>query len=77
MPVYEYRCEQCTHQFEATQSVHARPEDTVCPQCNKIGATRMLAEFSKLPPAMGKRIEASPDFMAGAGGPAPTEGHDS
>ena len=105
MPVYEYRCEQCTHQFEATQSVHARPEDTVCPQCNQVGATRMLSafaskvkgshkpgfeeikaynmlnermdRFSKLPPAMGKRIEASPDFMAGAGGPAPTEGHDS
>ena len=45
MPVYEYRCEQCTHQFEATQSMHARQEDTVCPKCNKLGATRMLSSL--------------------------------
>ena len=46
MPVYEYRCEQCTHQFEATQSIHARPEDTACPQCKGIGATRVLSAFA-------------------------------
>ena len=46
MPVYEYRCEQCTHQFEATQSIHARPEDTACPHCKGIGATRVLSAFA-------------------------------
>ena len=46
MPVYEYRCEKCEGQFEATQSVHARPEDTVCPHCNAKSATRMLSAFS-------------------------------
>lgn len=105
MPVYEYRCEQCTQQFEATQSVHARPEDTVCPQCNGVGATRILSafaskvkgthkpgfeemkaynmlnermdRFSKLPPAMGKRVDVTPDMMSGAGAQTPTEGNDS
>jgi putative FmdB family regulatory protein len=105
MPVYEYRCEQCTQQFEATQSVHARPEDTVCPQCNGVGATRILSafaskvkgthkpgfeemkaynmlnermdRFSKLPPAMGKRVDDTPDLMSGAGAQTPPEGNDS
>ncbi|NOS80159.1 MAG: zinc ribbon domain-containing protein, partial [Nitrospira sp.] len=33
MPIYEYRCGQCEKPFEATQSVHARVEDTECPHC--------------------------------------------
>ena len=94
MPVYEYRCDQCTHRFEATQSIHARPDDTVCPQCTHMGATRILSafaskvkgshkpgfeeikaydmlhermdRFSKLPPAMGKRVDVTPDMMSGA-----------
>jgi putative FmdB family regulatory protein len=43
MPVYEYRCEKCEGQFEATQSVHARPEDTVCPHCHAQSATRIIS----------------------------------
>ena len=43
MPVYEYRCATCEGQFEATQSVHARPEDTVCPHCNARSATRIIS----------------------------------
>ena len=43
MPIYEYRCGQCEKQFDATQSVHARPEDTVCPHCNAQSAARLLS----------------------------------
>ena len=43
MPVYEYRCDQCEGQFEATQSVHFRAEDTVCPHCNAQSATRIIS----------------------------------
>ena len=103
MPVYEYRCDQCTHQFEATQSIHARPEDTACPQCKGIGATRVLSafaskvkgshkpgfeemkaynmlhermdRFSKLPPAMGKRVDVTSDMMSGGGPPTSSEGN--
>jgi putative FmdB family regulatory protein len=46
MPLYEYRCEQCSKQFEATQSVHARVEDTECPFCHAQQATRLLSSFS-------------------------------
>jgi putative FmdB family regulatory protein len=43
MPVYEYRCGQCEQHFEATQSVHFRPEDTVCPHCRAQSATRIIS----------------------------------
>lgn len=46
MPLYEYRCEHCSKQFEATQSVHARIEDTECPFCHAQKATRLLSSFS-------------------------------
>ena len=43
MPIYEYRCGQCEQHFDATQSVHARAEDTVCPHCQAQSATRLLS----------------------------------
>jgi putative FmdB family regulatory protein len=43
MPIYEYRCGQCEKHFDATQSVHARVEDTVCPHCQAQNATRILS----------------------------------
>jgi putative FmdB family regulatory protein len=46
MPLYEYRCEACTTQFEATQSVHDRIEDTECPSCHARQATRLLSSFA-------------------------------
>ncbi len=46
MPIYEYRCGQCEKTFEATQSVHARTEDTVCPFCNAQDATKLLSSFA-------------------------------
>lgn len=33
MPLYEYRCKQCGHQFEKIQSFSA-PELKECPECN-------------------------------------------
>ncbi|MBX3347533.1 MAG: zinc ribbon domain-containing protein [Nitrospira sp.] len=46
MPLYEYRCGQCEKQFEVTQSVYARVEDTECPYCHAKEATRLLSAFS-------------------------------
>jgi putative FmdB family regulatory protein len=46
MPVYEYRCDACREEFETVQPVHARPEDTVCPQCGAKKATRLMSAFA-------------------------------
>jgi len=43
MPIYEYSCNECGKHFDATQSVHARPEDTLCPHCHAQDATRLLS----------------------------------
>ena len=45
MPLYEYRCRRCEKQFDVTQSVHARVEDTICPFCQAQDATRLLSSF--------------------------------
>ncbi|HEV2278063.1 MAG TPA: zinc ribbon domain-containing protein [Acidobacteriaceae bacterium] len=39
MPLYEYRCKSCGHQFEKIQSFSA-PEEKECPQCH--GAVERL-----------------------------------
>ena len=46
MPLYEYRCGRCSKQFEATQSVHVRVEDTECPFCHAREASRLLSSFA-------------------------------
>jgi putative FmdB family regulatory protein len=46
MPVYEYRCEACSRQFEVTQSLHARIEDTECPFCHARQAIRLPSSFA-------------------------------
>lgn len=46
MPLYEYRCGRCEKEFETSQSVHARPEDTECPFCHAQETTRLLSSFS-------------------------------
>ena len=45
MPLYEYRCRRCEKQFDVTQSVHVRVEDTICPFCQAQDATRLLSSF--------------------------------
>jgi putative FmdB family regulatory protein len=46
MPVYEYQCEGCGKQFEATQSIHTRAEETVCPYCRSAKARRLMSTFA-------------------------------
>ncbi|HDQ43872.1 MAG TPA: zinc ribbon domain-containing protein [bacterium] len=40
MPTYEYRCQQCGHQFEAFQYITAEPLAT-CPECGG-GVKRLI-----------------------------------
>jgi putative FmdB family regulatory protein len=42
MPLYEYRCESCQHQFEVIRKFSDPPIDT-CPSC---GATSVVKLFS-------------------------------
>ena len=33
MPIYEYKCDKCEHQFEILQKINADPAK-ICPKCN-------------------------------------------
>lgn len=41
MPTYEYRCDNCHHQFETLQSITARPLRK-CPSCGKSKLRRLI-----------------------------------
>ncbi len=43
MPLYEYVCSACTHQFEELVSNGERPP---CPRCHASGAKRILSVVS-------------------------------
>ncbi len=42
MPIYEYRCNNCGHQFEKLESLSAEPTQT-CPECGKHHAERQIS----------------------------------
>lgn len=42
MPIYEYKCEKCTHLFEKLQKISDQPL-TLCPQCNKEGLIKLVS----------------------------------
>lgn len=46
MPLYEYVCNACQHQYEVMQSLTAKPEETVCPQCHTANSRRLMSTFA-------------------------------
>jgi len=46
MPLYEYHCDACDHQFEIMQSMTVNPEDTTCPQCDATKSRRLMSAFA-------------------------------
>lgn len=45
MPTYEYKCENCGHQFEQFQTITAKPL-RVCPECGKKKLNRLIGTGS-------------------------------
>lgn len=41
MPTYEYRCDNCDHEFELFQSITAKPLRK-CPECGKNKVNRLI-----------------------------------
>jgi putative FmdB family regulatory protein len=62
MPIYEYRCDACGHEFEAMQKMSANPLSD-CPGCGK-------SELKKLISAAGFRLKGGgwyeTDFKSGS-----------
>jgi len=41
MPTYDYRCDNCGHEFEAFESMSASPKRK-CPECGKLKLKRLI-----------------------------------
>ncbi len=68
MPIYEYRCEQCTHEFEAL--VMRRDETVQCPQCHGEHLKKLMSAHavgSGAPDTACGAAPCSPEPMCGAG----------
>ena len=42
MPIYEYQCNHCHHEFDLMQKVND-PHEKVCPKCHKETAVRLVS----------------------------------
>ncbi len=42
MPIYEYECGSCHHQFEMIQKINSEPS-TLCPHCYENTAIRLIS----------------------------------
>ena len=42
MPIYEYRCDHCTHQLEAIQKISDPPLKS-CPECSRDALRRLIS----------------------------------
>lgn len=45
MPIYEYRCPKCGHEFEKLVAMSAKAEDITCPKCAQRGVEKKMSLF--------------------------------
>lgn len=65
MPVYEYRCPECSHLFEKLVSFSQADREAACPTCGA-RAGKVLSTFAAI--GAGSGSEASSAVPAGVGG---------
>ena len=69
MPIYEYRCSSCGHEFEALQKFSDAPLSS-CPSCKAVALVKLLS-------AAGFQLKGSgwyaTDFKGSGSKPAPTK----
>jgi putative FmdB family regulatory protein len=62
MPIYEYRCRQCNHIFDAFQKVGEDGAELKCPACATLKPEKLFSSFA----APGSEISEG-GYTAGAG----------
>lgn len=46
MPIYEYKCNECTHVFDELVPMNTEGDNLKCPQCGNVGARRLISAFA-------------------------------
>jgi putative FmdB family regulatory protein len=48
MPIYEFRCHQCSHEFSLVRPMSQSGEEAVCPRCEAPGARRLISRVAAI-----------------------------
>ena len=67
MPIFEYECKKCGHQFEALLPSASSPAPE-CPECGASNAKRLLSRFAAASKTEFGSCKMSKDCMAAAQG---------
>ncbi len=46
MPIYEFKCKECGHEFELIMRASANKEEVTCPKCHAKNPERLMSAFS-------------------------------
>lgn len=46
MPIYEFKCKECGHEFEIIMRASASKEEVTCPKCHAKNPDRLMSAFS-------------------------------
>ena len=60
MPTYDYRCKECSHQFEVVCKISEMNSERECPECGAGKAERFLSSAPGLGDAAGLGIKRPP-----------------
>ena len=71
MPIFEYRCQECSTQFEVLHKSTVNQEDVSCPECKSGNNKKLLSSFSA---SMGSSSSDDNCAAGTCGLPAPAGG---
>lgn len=70
MPIYEYTCTACGHEFDRLRSISRMDDAAPCPVC-ECESTRQLSVFASFTSTEGSQMSAVPGGGGGCGGCGP------
>ena len=76
MPIYEYQCTHCHHEFELMRSIHEAEQDATCPRCQSMGQRMASTIAIKMGPYIrpSKKVSlSSPGEGSGAEASGPSQ----
>ncbi len=62
MPIYEYKCLKCGHQFELIRLFSTEAEEVICPHCGDAHPQKLISAFS----CTGNKESTSPSASGSA-----------
>ncbi|HCF94032.1 MAG TPA: zinc ribbon domain-containing protein [Verrucomicrobia bacterium] len=74
MPIYEYHCKDCHHEFERIVPTAAQADGQDCPQCSGHHTERKLSAFAVATPSHSHSAPSCASGACGMPGPSPCAG---